>query len=35
MTTEVEETDDKSMSLQMLKKRQMGTKQIASKKKKI
>ena len=29
MTIEVEETDDKSMSLQMLQKRQMGTKQIA------
>ena len=35
ITIEVEETDDKSMPLQMLQKRQKGTKQIASKKKKI
>ena len=34
ITTEDEKTDDKSMPLQMLQKRQNGTKQIASKKKK-
>ena len=34
VTTKVEETDDKSMPLQMLQKRQKGSKQIASKKKK-
>ena len=34
LTTEDEKTDDKSMPLQMLQKRQNGTKQIASKKKK-
>ena len=34
-TTEDEETGDKSMLLQMLQKRQKGTNQIASKKKKI
>ena len=35
ITIEVEETDDKSMPLQMLQKHQKGTKQLASKKKKI
>ena len=35
VTIEVEETDDKSMPLQMLQKHQKGSKQIASKKKKI
>ncbi|XP_075634328.1 uncharacterized protein LOC142606855 [Castanea sativa] len=34
VTTKVEETDDKSVPLQMLQKHQKGTKQIASKKKK-
>ncbi|KAL4651817.1 hypothetical protein ACB092_01G188500 [Castanea dentata] len=34
VTTKVEETDDKSVPVQMLQKRQKGTKQIASKKKK-
>ena len=34
-TTEDEKTDDKSMPLQMLQKHQKGTKQNASKKKKI
>ena len=35
ITTEDEKTDDKILPLQMLQKRQKGSKQIASKKKKI